>query len=152
MSEERKELLLKDLCARLPYGVKVYRKWIAPLSGSPEEGIFDFCIFDIEILLSPHNWVSTEKGIREVREYDIKPYLFPLSSMTEEQEEELKVILGSTPFFDNKNELFYDMNGCSKIYLSDVQTAINWFNKNHFDYRGLIPMGLAKDATGLNIY
>ena len=42
MTQEDKELLLRDLCGRLSYGVKVYRKWIAPLSGSPEEGIFDF--------------------------------------------------------------------------------------------------------------
>ena len=132
MTQEDKDLILRDLCGRLSYGVKVYRKWIAPLSGSPEEGIFDFCIFDIEILLSPYNWVSTEKGIREVREYDIKPYLFPLSSMTEEQEKEWRYTLSSD------GNITYD--------------TVDWCNENHLDYRGLIEKGLAIGATGLNIY
>lgn len=63
-----------------------------------------------------------------------KPYLFPLSSMSEEQEKECQQIKHSYYFDDDSFVLF------------------DWYNKNHFDYRGLIPKGLAIDATGLNIY
>ena len=116
MTQEQKDLLLKDLCARLPYGVKI----------------------------SVNDKVETLQGINildTVVEYDsclssdieeVKPYLFPLSSMTEEQEKEWRYTLSSD------GNITYD--------------TVDWCNKNHFDYRGLIPMGLANDATELNIY
>lgn len=69
-----------------------------------------------------------------------KPYLFPLSSMTEKQKKEF--------------ELLFDLNYAS-AYSQELQIAANmlkWLNKNHFDIYGLIPMDLAIDATGLNIY
>ena len=66
---------------------------------------------------------------------NVKPYLFPLSSMTEEQRELRDEILDS-----------YNLMELSYCELFD------WYNKNHFDWRGLIPMGLANDATGKNIY
>lgn len=64
-----------------------------------------------------------------------KPYLFPMSSMTEEQSIEY-------------------INLCERLCPASTYSMemIDWFHKNHFDYRGLIPMGLAIDATGLNIY
>ena len=67
---------------------------------------------------------------------EIKPYLFPLSNMTEEQKKEYQYIT---------ERWMYD----SSYSISD---SIDWLNKNHFDYRGLIPMELAIDATNLNIY
>jgi hypothetical protein len=84
---------------------------------------------------------------------EIKPYLFPLSSMTEEQ-------WIDTPYA-NLNKYTFDSFkcGCStlafetyEVNLSYVVEFINWCYKNHFDIYGLIPMGLANDATGLNIY
>ncbi len=87
------------------------------------------------------------------REFLCKPYLFPLLSMTEEQKIEC---FKGTPLEIDKygyievkddshgNSLYTDL----EIYLE----VIDWLNKNHFDYRGLIPKGLAIDATGLNIY
>ena len=69
---------------------------------------------------------------------EIKPYLFPLSSMTETQKEEYAHILAMS-----SNLAYSQLLG---------MTVEDWLNKNHFDYRGLIPMGLANDATGLNIY
>ena len=71
-------------------------------------------------------------------DYEIKPYLFPLSSMTEEQTEEL-IKLINTDQNDN-NEFMRSL------------CRIEFYHKNHFDYRGLIEKGLAIDATGLNIY
>ena len=69
---------------------------------------------------------------------EFKPYLFPLSSMTEEQTKEL-INLINTGQNDN-NEFMRTL------------CRIEFYHKHHFDYRGLIPMGLAIDATGLNIY
>lgn len=143
MKQEDKELLLKDLCARLPYNLKVYRKWVAPLSGSPEETIDNFSIFDIEVLSSPYNWCSTEKGLREVRNYEVKPYLYPLSSMTREQKEEVEDKLT----FPNKSD-----GGWIEILYNDKYEIPFWFvdfcNKNHLDFE----KSLALDTTGLNIY
>lgn len=119
MIQEDKELLLKDLCARLPYGIK------ASYYGADEE-----CETCDEV-------DGITFGYVEIGQYSlpierVKPYLFPLSSMTEEQQIDL------TKFVAN------GIHGENILY--------DWYNKNHFDYRGLIPMDLAIDATGLNIY
>ena len=123
MTQEHKELLLKDLCARLPYGVKFLRE-----SWNYE---WDQELSVIEVLED----IDKDGYINNTKVYnveDIKPYLFPLSSMTEEQEKEWLYTLSSD------YHITYD--------------TVDWLNKNHFDYRGLIPMGLAIDATNLNIY
>ena len=71
----------------------------------------------------------------------IKPYLFSLSSMTEEQYDQL--------YIDSrvKNDSIDILDA-----LANDMDAIDWLNKNHFDYRGLIEKGLAIDATRLNVY
>ena len=126
MTAEDKELLLKDLCARLPYEVIVdysYNAFDGRTHGQE-------CILDCDLL---DTFISPR--LDEEGEY-IKPYLFPLSSMTEEQKKEYQYIT---------ERWMYD----SSYSISD---SIDWLNKNHFDYRGLIEKGLAIDATGLNIY
>ena len=65
---------------------------------------------------------------------DIKPYLFPMSSMTEEQKSQYNFYLTRI------------------VFAYDASLLIDWLNKNHFDYRGLIRKGLALDATNLNVY
>lgn len=135
MTKEQKELLLRDLCARLPYRVVVdyahnafdVHKGHYVKNGSK-------CILNCYLLdtfISPR---QNENG-----EY-IKPYLFPLSSMTEEQEIEYDATFETIVYEDGRKD--------------SVMTykSFDWLNKNRFDYRGLIPMGLANDATGLNIY
>ena len=117
MTQEQKELLLKDLCARLPYGVKIS-------VDDKVETVQGINILDT--VVEYDSWLSSD--IEEV-----KPYLFPLSSMTEEQLLELSSIS-----FENSID-------------SSIKT-LNWCYKNHFDINGLIPMDLAIDATGLNIY
>ena len=136
-----KELLLKDLCARLPYGVKIdvtYSKY----SGSSLRA--RLCSKGINLL---DTYIL---GVFQQSEIYIKPYLFPLSSMTEGQKEELnKLTYGSVSV---SKDYFYDLCNCSKISTNDVINIVDWINKNHFDYRGLIEKGLAINATGLNIY
>lgn len=133
MTQEEKELVLRDLCARLPYGVmcdiglkhplQLQRIFVDRLDGI----LLDFYEDgnDYQVYLS-----------------EVKPYLFPLSSMTNEQEEE----------FDQLIEL--ELKAISDEIDQAQVTAfeIDFYNKHHSDWRALIPMGLALDATGLNIY
>ena len=153
MKQENKELLLRDLCARLPYGVRGERIWTAPVSGSPEKGIYVFDTFDINVLTTGY-YDCGEYGFREVRNYSFKPYLFPLSSMTEEQK--IECFKGMDIELDEHNEIWSTFPiSNSDIVLTNLNNwlkVINWLNKNHFDYRGLIEKGLAIDATNLNIY
>lgn len=124
MTQEDKDLLFKDLCARLPYHIRV-KVWLK--DGTTEEGTLDL----------EHNYGDV---LRDAFYYNkivkIKPYLFPMSSMTETQKNEYQYIT---------ERWMYD----SSYSISD---SIDWLNKNHFDYRGLIEKSLALDATGLNIY
>ena len=155
MIQENKELLLRDLCARLPYGVRGERIWTAPVSGSPEKGIYVFDTFDINVLTTGY-YDCGEYGFREVRNYSFKPYLFPLSSMTEEQKKELDKKFHVIGIYWNNIKICYHSEGYwdtdLEVDFQDWLWLINWLNKNHFDYHGLIEKGLAIDASGLNIY
>lgn len=128
MTQEDKDLLLKDLSARLPYGVKVQ-------SYSYED--------DIETVETLYNIDSD--GCMSTLECDTlknitKPYLFPFLSMTKEQKEE---------YITLQERVVYNSQGPINL---DVMRYVNWCYKHHIDINGLIPMGLANDATGLNVY
>jgi hypothetical protein len=122
MTQEVKELLLKDLCARLPYGValcafyKTDEGWkegnVCLLGMRADEGY-------IELHLD-NGWIAYLD--------DVKPYLRPLSSMTDDELKEWTTLLN----FVNENRL---------------DKSIDWLNAHHFDYRGLIEKGLAISAT-----
>lgn len=129
MTQNEKDLLLKDLCVRVPYGVKAISKIPINQNESKEivgqvtsvhynVGIVQVGGFDVIVDYNPY--------------FEIKPYLFPLSSMTAEQKTSHNFLKHSA-------------------YANPVK-LIDWYVKNHFDYRGLIPMGLAIDATDKNIY
>ena len=138
MEQEDKELLLRDLCARLPYGVKVKTN-------------------NINILkLGTHTRVG--EYVTDVTE-PCKPYLFPLSSMTEGQTEEVYNLIyqGVSESIEETKEWLKtrkenELRPITLTYILSYTLVIDWFCKNHFDYRGLIPMGLAIDCTNLNIY
>ena len=149
MKQEEKYLLFKDLIARLPYGVKVKFK-VNKVIANEEKFIYNvdgeysyvddeksYITLDIIKMLS-NNYLD-----------EVKPYLFPLSSMTDEQ---IMQSPNSIHVWDLEN-LRYD-NELTEINsrLTDLIDLIDWLNKNHFDYRGLIEKGLALDATGKNIY
>lgn len=128
MTQKDKELLLKDLCAKLPYGVKVTTNNfhnLTLLSINPN-GIAE---------VIPNNGYPME-----INWEDCKPYLFPLSSMTEKQKKE---------YCSLQQKVIYNSKG---LINSDVMEYVNWCYKNHIDVNNLIPMGLAIDATELNIY
>ena len=114
MKQENRELLLKDLCARLPYGVIIQVK--------------DWAVLDAELKIGHINRLQ----INDVEL--IKPYLFPMSGMTDEQYKE-----------------YWELEHSGNMEHLSIP-ALDWLNKNHFDYRGLIEKGLAIDVTGLNIY
>lgn len=127
MTQEDKELLLKDLCARLNTNLvcSIYRTDDQGI-GYRNEILYGYCNID--------GWnefyFGEDCGISIDDVSKIKPYLFPLSSMTEEE------------------KLMYEglMIGIDNIsYMLDV---IDWLNSHHFDYRGLIEKGLSIDATG----
>ena len=127
MMQENKELLLEDLCARLPYNVICQVEF-------KENGKYNSKVMLLSGIFTDEAYFTTKDGSIYSNEY--KPYLFPLSSMTEEQKQEYQHIT---------ERWMYD----SSYSISD---SIDWLNAHHFDYRNLIQMNLAIDATGLNIY
>lgn len=125
MTQQDKELLLKDLCARLPYGVKIQTAYT---DAKTLEGI------------QLPDYFGISDGYYSFDYMECNPYLFPLSSMTEEQRKEYH------------NLCSVGTDECGDIIYFDTYESIDYLNKNKFDYRYLIPMGLAIDATGKNIY
>jgi len=135
MKNEEKALLLKDLCARLPYKVKCYcMLWDKDADGCPlntkHAGIGELCtIYTDEGSSFPVEFVDdlARYGI-----YDIKPYLRPMSSMTEEEKDHYDSITYT------EDETHFKGVWC--------KTVVDWLNKKMFDYRGLIKKGLALEA------
>ena len=141
MIQNEKDLLLQDLCARLPYGIKFPITVKNPITSEPIEttgtisdinryGIVSF-VWDYE---GQEILVKNSLHIK-----DVKPYLFPMSNMTEEQDKEY-ALLQTSP---GKEGFLYAWN-CANM--------MKWLIENHFDYNGLIEKGLAIDATNKNIY
>jgi hypothetical protein len=128
MTQEEKDLLLKDLSTRLPYGVKI---WFA--ESNSNDHLQSIWYDNLE------GWQVDGDNL-SAPVYAVKPYLFPLSSMTEWQDRELEILM--------KNSI----ESCGMLSPYDCLEMERFFNENHLDWRGLIPMGLANDATGLNIY
>lgn len=130
MTQEEKEILLKDLCSRLPYGCKVQTTYINQKTKERSDiGIDTLSTVEISMLIEGYE--------------EHKPYLFPLSSMTEEQQKKL---------FDQLVDLELKAINDEIDHIQATAFEVDFYNKHHFDWRGLIPMGLAIDATGLNIY
>ena len=130
MTQEEKDLLLKDLCARLPYGVHIYNK----MNNSPISARMMLDFYHIRML-------------NQNKFEFIKPYLFPISNMTEEQKKEYESLcIKKTSECTDLYDIIF-----TKDYYDTVE-SIDYLYKNHIDIRGLIPLGLAKDATDKKIY
>ena len=126
MTQTEKELLLRDLCARLPYDVKV---------------LFENKVFSVDYISAIYEEIHLDiPDNYTVDISDIKPYLFPMSSMTDGEKEE---------YCQLQQRVIYNSKG---LVNEDVTKYINWCYKKHLDINNLIPIGLAIDATGLNIY
>ena len=147
MTPEQKDLLLKDLCARLPYGVNVEYTFKVTVIATNVEEIMTRPLFLCSINTLDNMTVSgiDDDGDETICFFDeVKPYLFPMSSMTEEQRVEAFALLNNCDYYTIDNTIKWLDNHPIKFF--------DWCNKNHFDYRGLIEQGLAIDATGKNIY
>ena len=158
MTQEDKMLLIKDLSSRLPYAVHVqhisgvscilhdisisiYHKY------DKNDNIYDtICYIDL----------FRDGGSIAIEQF--KPYLFPLSSMTEEQAKEIQEIVGNPDYAciirkTNGLELWLDSTDTDPtIWLDTIFEVQDYLNKNLFDYRNLINKNLAIDCTNLNIY
>ena len=144
-----KELLLKDLCARLPYGVmcattdndgSLPNIWEIVKSDMLNEDFF---------LIHDLYEASRTVDVKEVR-----PYLFPLSSMTEEQVYYIYEHYTDTSVYEFDEFYKKVLRGKDDINIlfTSCSFLIDYLNKNHFDYRGLIEKGLSIDCTNLDIY
>ena len=154
MTQEDKDLVLKDMCSRIPYGLRL---WIKMYEGKPDHFIKSHNILSSVnyTTLSPR--ISIEGALYDIEgpEYScgeqyIKPYLRPLFSMTENEFQNLKSYSGL--IYDQLElQEFYDNSKCLEFYLSEIPSYVvilvfDWLNKSMFDYRGLIPRGLALEA------
>lgn len=127
MTQEDKNILLKDLCARIPYRVKFQGE--------------DSNVYTLDAA----NYFALQ-----VEDMVFKPYLRPMSSMTEEEKNELNAILPCSMSFayTTKEELiiYTDSEYDGDHYFSCFVEIQDWLNAHHFDYRGLIDKGLALEA------
>ena len=125
MTQEQKQLLLKDLCARIPNHVKVEL-----------HGEICTCLgyFDDFVMLTSNTPLGQQTNVANV-----KPYLRPMSSMTEEEKIELCTIAYAPDEMKTIEEKLY-------VIKINAKNAADFYNEHHFDYRGLIPMGLALEA------
>ena len=156
MTQEQKELLLKDLCVRLPYGVKVEAHGLLKTIADDYDnrGVINAHVLN-GLNLRDYFKTYSINCMEKVPLFDrkgvcnIKPYLFPMSSITEEQKESCcveKSIIDA--FITGSISLFED----ESLSVIDILNLLDWLNRNHFDYRDLIEKGLAIDATNLNVY
>lgn len=133
MTNEQKQLLLKDLCARLPYGVMV--------------NVIRSNAIEVAININPFNeeiWLNNAGAYVDIDE--IKPYLRPMSSMTEKEKNEYNQLCYNCQEQDSVDYNITKLDRTQLIYV------IDWLNAHYFDFRNLIGRGLAIDCTNLNIY
>ena len=136
MTKEEKQLLLKDLSGRLPYGVKIeYLYW-------DEDKC---CEYPVPMILDDINSDGYIRFYGDIKEGEGRgdiltylPYLRPMSSMTEEEMKEFQAF----HCVDGLHPYFYQQM-CN---LQNLENMFNWLNKHHFDFRGLISKGLALEA------
>lgn len=157
MTQEENDLLLKDLCERLPYGVLIQEKCLEDdkmfLPDEETDKLININVSDGILMTNGGSFYHID---------EIKPYLFPLSSMAEEQKEQYYTLADDVTIKPGKDSHFGIKIHCIKLGISDNPheglwdsinlDAINWLLKNKFDIYGLIPMGLAIDATELDVY
>lgn len=147
MEKELKQLLFKDLSARVPYGVMCWYNCITAYDNmviakanvvGKLNGIVPLSNGHIGFMVGNIDKVHALEG-------DIKPYLKPMYSMTEEEREEYH----SLCYEEEREELEYG-EWVTRVYFHDTIASIDWLNAHHFDYRGLIKNRLAIAVTEEN--
>ena len=126
MTQEEKDLLLKDLCARLPYGVKT----------TYHDTIME--IFVVSVFLNNMcclRWDSHKGYYNQTNAHigEFKPYLRPMSSMTEEE-------------FKEYHSMLIDVDKSGLMNQDFITKVVDWLDKKMFDHRNLVPKGLALEA------
>ena len=144
--EKDRDLLLRDLCERLPYGVKV------KLGDNPN-------VFDLVYRIKFAVMYGDSDKLEDILDIiNIKPYLFPLSTITKEMMEEPNIYgffkyrdtIANVGHLESKNGISEEIY--TYIDIESISVLMEFFHSHHIDYRGLIEKGLAIDATGLKIY
>ena len=128
MTQEDKQLSLKPICGYLPYGLIYHRNDGANIK-----------LEEIDVVRRLFNYTDCPE------ERDIKPYLRPMSSMTEEERKELSKILNYEFYIDDDFALAAE-DDRHRIRLDLLEGCIDWLLAHHFDYRGLIEKELALEA------
>ena len=146
-----KKILIKDLCSRLPYGVKGQAKGMIKFFADEEVSEEPWTLTSINVQLNTFG-ADTQTGIplfnRRTGICNFKQYLFPMSSMTEEQNDSWR----DAWFPDLMSSTDINYPESEKYLALSHYKSMDWLYKHHFDINGLIEKGLAIDATGLNIY
>lgn len=119
MTKEEKNLLLKDLCARLQYNVQI----LADIDKTFEGGV----IGTLKVINLEKDWIELQRVLTPFKFDEIRPYLRPMSSMTEEEKLALELC---NAFVEPRS----------------IELKVDFYNQQHLDYRGLIPKGLALEA------
>lgn len=155
MTQEDRKLLLQDLSARMPYGVKIKLGDYA----------YQVCGYNSEKPLPLKIWYyygNSSKSLIDVYLEDYHPYLRPMSSMTEEEAKEIAILndikdILSVKVTSDYIDVIVDDGVCSTerrtIWYDEIISSIeifDWLNAHHFDYRGLIEEGLAIAVTEEN--
>ena len=136
MTQEDKQLLLADICARLPYGVKVAIEY----SKGKYTRIYDLRKIDNDVTSELRQQVTVwnygfYSSVISYPLINCRPYLRPMSSMTEKERTKYLNACG---------------NEMDNALSSPRYCGIDWLNEHHFDYRGLIEKGSAIEVTEEN--
>ncbi len=154
MTQEDKELLLKDLSGRLPYGVFC----VGTTYELDDDGERYIPVEVKDTLTEIHNYKLETAFVRlglvsSCKLETVKPYLRPMSSITEEEKEKIKNISDAEEV--TSDSICYLEGDTLEDYMSEIPfilcyNIIAWLLENHFDFMGLIPKGLAVEATPEN--
>ena len=132
MTEEEKQLLLKDLCERLPYGVKIcvdsYICTLLDINTEMGDKLNGETFHTVGFNKPDGNYNFCAMA-------EVKPYLHPMSSMTDDERAEYFLLKHR----DNDRE-------DNIILIDEASALIDWLLAHHFDYHNLIPKGLALEA------
>ena len=147
MGKNKENILFADLVARIPYNVKVEVEiWDNESESSKMTALPIYSINS-----DKYFYVCTDEDELQIHIDEIRPYLRKMSSMTEKEFYELcELGVSLPPFKDYYGQMQYYGSGGEwsivDVKIEDIIKYVNYLNAHHFDFRGLIPMGLALEA------